>query len=64
MTFCPLMPSGMCWALSRCQLFSMDLQQGSCGGRDGLCLKLEELNQGHSAVPLRVTTTPKKLSFL
>lgn len=29
----------------------MDLQQGSCGGRDGLCLELEELIQECSAVP-------------
>lgn len=41
----------MCWALSRCQLLCMGLQQGSCGGRERLCLELEELIQGCSAVP-------------
>lgn len=65
MTFCPSMPSGMCWALSRCQLFCMDLQQGGCGGRDGLCLKLEELSQGHSAVPLPLSDNhPKETQLL
>lgn len=50
-TFCLPVHSRMCWALSRCHLFCMDLQQGSCGGRDRLCLELEELIQGCSAVP-------------
>lgn len=60
MTFYPSMPSGMCWALSRCRLFCLDLQQGSCGGRDGLCLKLEELIQGRSAVPLPLSDNHPK----
>lgn len=65
MTFCPSMQSRMCWAQSRCQLFCMDLQEGSCGGTDRLCLKLEELIQGRSTAPLPLGDNhPKETQLL